>query len=113
SFTVYNFTSAAADWAGSTYTEYPCPIITQNVIDKEIVLVYVQDEFGHWNPCPSIWNDINGFSYNLEIIGLDATSAPTIDYNVRVVTMNEKALNIIGDPTKLTYDELIQKLESK
>jgi hypothetical protein len=113
SFTVYNFTSAAADWAGGTYVEYPCPIITQNVIDKGIVLVYVQDEFGYWNPCPSIWHSINGFSYNLEIIGLDATAAPTIDYNIRVVTMNERAALEIGDPSKYTYQELINKLSEK
>jgi hypothetical protein len=113
SFTIYNFTSAAADWAGSTYVEYPCSIITQSVIDKGIVLVYVQDEFGYWNPCPSVWHSINGFSYNLEIIGLDATTAPTVDYNVRVVTMNEKAAAEVGDPSKYTYNELISKLSQK
>ena len=113
SFTVYNFTSAAADWTGGTYVEYPCPIITQNVIDKGIVLVYVQDEFGYWNQCPSIWHSINGFSYNLEIIGLDATAAPTIDYNIRVVTMNERALLEVGDPSKYTYQELMNKLSEK
>ncbi|MFN4886349.1 MAG: hypothetical protein ACK5HD_09060, partial [Bacteroidota bacterium] len=93
--------------------EYPCPIITQNVIDKGIVLVYVQDEFGYWNQCPSIWHSINGFSYNLEIIGLDATAAPTIDYNIRVVTMNERALLEVGDPSKYTYQELMNKLSAK
>lgn len=113
SFTVYNFTSAAAGWNGGTYVEYPCPIITQSVIDKGIVLVYVQDEFGYWNQCPSIWHSINGFSYNQEVIGLDATATPTIDYNIRVVTMNERALSEVGDPSKYTYHELMKKLSEK
>ncbi|MBM3448154.1 MAG: hypothetical protein FJX90_03490 [Bacteroidetes bacterium] len=113
SFTVYNFTSAAADWNGGTYVEYPCPIITQSFIDKGIVLVYVQDEFGYWNPCPSVWHSINGFSYSSEIIGLDATTAPTIGHNVRVVTMNERALLEVGDPSKYTYQELMNKLSAK
>ena len=43
SFTTYTFTSPVADWATSTYVEYPVSIITQDVMDKGIALVYVQD----------------------------------------------------------------------
>ncbi len=118
SFTTYTFTSSATDWAASTYVEYPVSIITQDVMDKGIALVYVQDEFGYWNPCPSSWHAINGYTYVYTaaaggIVGLDVTTAPTIDYQVRVVTMNEKAASSISNIETLRYDELMSELTSK
>jgi hypothetical protein len=118
SFTTYTFTSAATDWAASTYVEYPVSIITQDVMDKGIALVYVQDEFGYWNPCPSSWHAINGYTYVYTaaaggIVGLDVTTAPTVDYQVRVVTMNEKAASSISNIETLRYDQLMTELTSK
>jgi hypothetical protein len=118
SFTTYTFTSAAADWAAGNYVEYPCSIITQDVMDKGIALVYVQDEYGYWNPCPSSWHPISGYSYVYDataggVVGLDVSTTPTLDYQVRVVTMHEKTASSISNIETLRYDELMNKLNSK
>ncbi len=118
SFTTYTFTSVAADWATSTYVEYPCAIINQDVMDKGIALVYVQDEYGYWNPCPSSWHPIAGYTYTYDataggIVGLDVTTAPTMDYQVRVVTMHEKTATTIVNIETLRYDQLMNELTSK
>ncbi|MDP4629663.1 MAG: hypothetical protein NWQ44_05035 [Flavobacteriales bacterium] len=118
SFTTYTFTSAAADWAASTYVEYPVAIITQEVMDKGIAMVYVQDEYGYWNPCPSSWHPIAGYTYVYTaasggVVGLDVSTAPTMDYQVRVVTMNEKTASSIPNIETLRYDQLMSELTSK
>jgi hypothetical protein len=118
SFTTYTFTSPASDWAASTYVEYVAPNITQDVMDKGIAMVYVQDEYGYWNPCPSTWHVVNGYTYvydatNGGIVGLDVTTAPTVDYQIRVVTMHEKTAASISNIENLRYDELMSELTSK
>ncbi len=80
SFTTYTFTSPASDWAATTYFEYAVATITQDVMDKGIAMVYVQDEYGYWNPCPSSWHPIAGYTYSYTaatggIVGLDVTTA--------------------------------------
>jgi hypothetical protein len=118
SFTTYTFTSVVADWATSTYVEYPCAIIDQDVMDKGIAMVYVQDEYGYWNPCPSSWHPIAGYTYSYVdatggTVGLDVTTAPTMDYQVRVVTMHEKTASSIANIETLRYDQLMNELTSK
>ena len=118
SFTTYTFTSPVADWATETYVEYAVPIITQEVMDKGIAMVYVQDEFLYWNPCPSSWHPISGYSYIYNAasggkVGLDVSTAPTIDYQVRVVTMHEKTAASIPNIETLRYDQLMTELTSK
>lgn len=118
SFTTYTFTSPATDWATATYVEYAVPIITQDIMDKGIALVYVQDEYGYWNPCPSSWHPFNGFTYVYTAasggtVGLDVTTAPTIDYQIRVVTMHEKTASAISNIETLRYDQLMTELTSK
>ena len=118
SFTTYNFTSPAADWAATTYVEYAVPTITQDVMDKGVAMVYVQDEYGYWNPCPSSWHPIAGYTYAFTaagggVVGLDVTTAPTMDYQVRVVTMHEKTAATIANIETLRYDQLMNELTSK
>ena len=118
SFTTYTFTSPVADWAASTYVEYVAPNITQDVMDKGIAMVYVQDEYGYWNPCPSSWHPIVGYTYTYDatvggVVGLNVTTAPTIDYQIRVVTMHEKTAASISGIETLRYDQLMNALNSK
>ncbi len=116
SFTTFDFVSPATDWATATYVEYAVSTITQDVMDKGVAMVYVQDEFGYWNPCPSSWHPISGYSYTSLAggsVGLDVTVAPTIDYKIRVVTMHEKTAASIANIETLTYDQLMNVLTSK
>ena len=118
SFTTYTFTSPASDWAATTYVEYAVATITQDVMDKGIAMVYVQDEYGYWNPCPSSWHPIAGYTYSYTaaadgIVGLDVSTAPTMDYQVRVVTMHEKTASSIANIETLRYDQLMNELTSK
>jgi hypothetical protein len=118
SFTTYDFISPATDWAATTYVEYVVSTITQDVMDKGVAMVYVQDEFGYWNPCPSSWHPIDGYTYSYTAaaggsVGLDVTVAPTIDYKIRVVTMHEKTASSIANIETLRYDQLMNELTSK
>lgn len=108
SFATYTFTSPASDWVGTTYVEYVVPTITQDVMDKGVAMVYVQDEYGYWNPCPSSWHPISGYTFTYDataggVVGLDVTTAPTIDYQVRVVTMQEKTVSTISNIETLPF----------
>ena len=118
SFATYTFTSPATDWAATTYVEYVVPTITQDVMDKGVAMVYVQDEYGYWNPCPSSWHPIAGYTYSYTaatggVVGLDVSTAQTMDYQVRVVTMHEKTASSIANIETLRYDQLMNELTSK
>lgn len=124
SFTTYTFTSSAIDWTadnlGTYEAFYLCPVITQDIMNGGIALVYVQDEYGYWNPCPSTgwWHPISDFTYNYDTanggsIGLRAYTAPTMDYQIRVVTMHEKTAASISNIENLRYDQLLNQLNAK
>jgi hypothetical protein len=118
-FAVFETTVLTTDWQGS-YTEFPVDIVTEQIMNEGIVIVYAQDDFGYWNHIPSAWTDIVGYGYVWSaetggIVGLDHDEAvaPAMDYNVRIVTMSMRSYEVLDAEDLATYASLTEALASK
>jgi hypothetical protein len=116
-FAINNLTIPVAEWAAFGYAEMEAPFITQDIQDNGMALCYVNDEFGYWNTIPSQWHLITGFaSFYGDVAGVvggycgfdcDPAAIPTVDVNVRIVTMKRadyeqmSADGIIADYSKV------------
>lgn len=119
-FTTFETSVVVADWAGGAYVEFPVDIITEDIYNDGVVLVYIKDAFEYWNQIPSAWTNIVGFSYfwsadTQGVLGLDHNPdvAPAEDYDVRVVTMFMRDFEQIDEEIVADYDRLIDHLENK
>lgn len=117
-FAVGEYLVEAADFE-SDYAEISVDIITEDIMESGVVLVYVEDGFGYWNNVPSQFTPIIGFSFvwgatSGGILGLDHDPAIIIeDYNVRVVTMYQKThQDLPSDEIVQDYDLLINHLSA-
>lgn len=102
------------------YAEIEVDIITEDILNDGVVLVYVLDNFGYWNNVPSQFSPITGFSFTWNeddggLLGLDHDPDATIsDYDVRVVTMFQRSYeDLPSDEIVKDYEELMDFLEKK
>ncbi len=119
-FSTFETTVLAADWGGQPYTEVEVNIITEDVYNNGVVLVYVEDAFGYWNQVPSAWTPIVGYGYVWAsdaggVLGLDHDPDVAIDsdWNIRVVTMFMRDFNEIDEEIVADYDRLVDYMENK
>ena len=99
------------------YAEISVDIITEDIMNEGIVLVYVMDEFGYWNNVPSAFTPIIGYSYvwteeNGGRLGIDHDPDVTpTDYTVRVVTMFQRTHQELPDEDIVEdYESLLEHL---
>lgn len=119
-FAIGEYQVAAGDFQGGQYAEFEADVITQDVYESGVVLVYVLDGFEYWNHIPSQWTPIIGFSYVWVegaggFVGLDHDPgvAPE-NYTVRVVTMFQRTYEEIADTDiPADYDRLMNYLTTK
>jgi len=118
-FAIGEYLVEAADFQ-SDYAEIQADVITQDVMEDGVVLVYILDDFGYWNHVPSQWTPIVGFSFVWHEsvggrLGLDHDPTLTInDYTVRVVTMFQKAYEEIpADEILQDYEGLVNFLQTR
>lgn len=119
-FAVGEYEVAGSEFQGGQYAEFAADVITQDVYESGVVLVYVYDEFEYWNHIPSQWTPIVGFSYVWiadagGFLGLDHDPSVTPgDYTVRVVTMFQRTYEEIADTDiPADYDRLMNYLSKK
>lgn len=118
-FTTGEYYVEAGDFQ-PTYAEIGVDIITEDIMESGVVLVYVLDSFGYWNNVPNEWTPIIGFSYTwLEnfggILGLDHDpNVEPNDYTIRVVTMYQRSHEELPSEEIIQdYDRMINYLSTK
>lgn len=106
----------AGDWGTGGYVEYPCSIITQEVMDQGMVIAYIQDDFGYYDGIPSAYHEITGYGYVYDatpggIVGFecDPTAPPTVNRQAKVVAMSASFLRQIEDKSVLQSHEALMK----
>jgi len=122
--TINSLTIAVADWAGSSYVEYPAEFITADIYDSGIAIAYIQDDFGYWNSIPSQWHEITGFAYTFTdadgdgtadtgVVGFDAVNdTPTADVIARVITMTTRDYQVLSSNGSLNnYNAVMSYLK--
>jgi len=84
-------------------------------MDGGSIVVYVKDDFGYYNSVPSSYHLISGYGFRfldgIGLLGFEASQTPTVDYDVRVVSMSQAAFESIENTEILTdYNKLINRL---
>lgn len=109
-----------ADDFQNDYVEFSVDIITEDISDSGVVLVYVLDQNGYWNSIPNQWTPIIGYSFIWYtnaggFVGLDHDPDVVIgDYTIRVVTMFQRShQEMPADEIVQDYDLLMNFLSSK
>ncbi|MFM7080018.1 MAG: hypothetical protein ACKOYC_09565 [Bacteroidota bacterium] len=120
-FQVRIITIPSADWGSSGYVEYPCNIITQDVMNQGMVIAYIQDDFGYYDGIPSAFHEVTGYGYVYDavaggIVGFecDPASPPLVNRQAKVVAMSASFLKEIEDRSVLqSHERLMRYLQTQ
>lgn len=120
-FQVQILTIPAGDWGAGGYVEYPCNIITQQVMDEGMVIAYIQDDFGYYDGIPSAYHEVTGFGYIYDpvpggVIGFecDPAAPPAVNRQAKVVSMSASFLRQLEDKRVLqSHESLMKYLQSR